>query len=297
MNSQEKAIARMRFRLKIHESNGQAFEDLFTNIMRYAEKDFVSIKPWGNIGDRKNDGYIKSKGIFFQVFAPEEITKSYPEVIKKLIKDFNGLSKHWSPVKEFYFVVNDKYKGVHADCETAIQQIKNEHFLLDAGFKTAADLEDLLFSLNEDQIFTIIGFLPDPENFLLNYSELEEIIKYLMESSLPKPNKEILQFPDWDEKIKFNNLGDCESLYLNNGSLQIGILDEYLKNQSVFFADEVKKRMQRIYAQQHQNASGSELFWNIVNSITPRSESSIQSACIVLISKYFETCDIFERPE
>jgi hypothetical protein len=38
--------------------------------------------------DRKNDGYIKSKGIFFQVFSPEEITKSYHNVVKKLNTDF-----------------------------------------------------------------------------------------------------------------------------------------------------------------------------------------------------------------
>jgi phage-related protein len=29
--------------------------------MNYAEPDFKQIKPWGNIGDRKNDGYIRSK--------------------------------------------------------------------------------------------------------------------------------------------------------------------------------------------------------------------------------------------
>ena len=107
MNNQEKALLRKQFKLKIHEANGQAFEDIFTTIMNYVESDFQSIKPWGNIGDRKNDGYIRSKGIFFQVFSPEEITTSYPNVIKKLNGDFNKLLKQWSPVNEFYFVVND----------------------------------------------------------------------------------------------------------------------------------------------------------------------------------------------
>jgi hypothetical protein len=31
--------------------------------MGYTETDFQQIKPWGRIGDRKNDGYIQSKGI------------------------------------------------------------------------------------------------------------------------------------------------------------------------------------------------------------------------------------------
>ena len=65
MNSQEKALARNNFKLKIHEANGQVFEDIFTAIMNYIDTDFQSIKPWGNIGDRKNDGYIPSKRYVF----------------------------------------------------------------------------------------------------------------------------------------------------------------------------------------------------------------------------------------
>ena len=61
MNAQERSIARMIFKCKIHEANGQAFEDIFTRTMEYANEECRSIKPWGSIGDRKNDGYIKSE--------------------------------------------------------------------------------------------------------------------------------------------------------------------------------------------------------------------------------------------
>ena len=99
MNVQEKAIARKLFQNRILKSDGQAFEDIFTEVMNYSERDFQSIKPWGNIGDRKNDGYIKTKGIFYQVYAPEDIWKSYLDAIKKLKTDFQGLLRQWSPVK------------------------------------------------------------------------------------------------------------------------------------------------------------------------------------------------------
>jgi len=295
MNNQEKALARKLFKLKIYEANGQAFEDIFTAIMNYVETNFQSIKPWGNIGDRKNDGYIKSKGIFFQVFSPEEITKSYVNVVKKLNDDFSGLIKQWSPVNEFYFVVNDKYKGVNADCEQTIQTIKQAHGLVDAGFKTAADLENLLFSLDEDQILTIVGFLPDPANIQLDYSILSEIISHIMGLSLPKTPDSSIIYPDWDEKITFNNLDALEAKYLNDGFLQIGSLEEYLDNQSNFFADEVKNKIREIYIECSKKHSGSELFWKITNRISPKAEASFQSAGIVLISKYFETCDVFEE--
>lgn len=297
MNSKEKVLARKLFKLKIHEANGQAFENIFTAIMNYVESDFQSIKPWGNIGDRKNDGYIKSKGIFFQVFSPEEITTSYPNVVKKLNDDFNGLLKQWSPVNEFYFVVNDKYQGVNADCEQAIQSIKQDHGLTNSGFKTAVDLENLLFSLDEGQISTIVGFLPDPATIQLDYSILSEILSHLMSLSLPKTQDSRIIYPDWDEKITFNNLDSLEAQYLNNGFLQIGSLDEYLDNQSNFFADEVKDKIREIYTECSKEYSGSVLFWEMVKMISSKPETSFQSAVIVLISKYFETCDVFEEPK
>ncbi len=122
MNVQERTIARQLFQNKILKADGQIFEDIFSAIMNYAEADFQQIKPWENIGDRKNDGYIKTKGIFYQVYAPEDIRKSYTNVVSKLKKDFDGLKAQWSPVNEFYFVVNDKHKGVNADCEKIITQ-------------------------------------------------------------------------------------------------------------------------------------------------------------------------------
>lgn len=297
MNNQEKALARNQFKLKIHEANGQAFEDMFTAIMNYIEPDFQSIKPWGNIGDRKNDGYIKSKGIFFQVYSPEEIKNSYPSVIKKLGADFAGLLKQWSDVSEFYFVVNDKYRGVNADCEQAMEDIKEKNSLNNVGFKTADDLENLLFSLDDDQIFAVVGFLPDPASIQLDYSVLSEILNHLMRLSLPKTQDSAIIYPDWDDKIAFNNLASLEAQYLNDGFLQIGSLDAYLNNQSNFFADEVKDKIREIYTECRKTSSGSELFWEIVNMISTKPETSFQSAGIVLISKYFETCDVFEKPK
>ena len=102
MTQNKKALARIFFENRILKSDKQAFEDLFTEIMNYKEDDFRSIKPWGNIGDRKNDGYIKSKGIFYQVYAPENIENSYPSLIKKMKTDFDGLMKQWNNIQEFY---------------------------------------------------------------------------------------------------------------------------------------------------------------------------------------------------
>ena len=215
MNTQEKTLARRFFKSKILEADGQAFEDIFTAIMNYAEAGFQSIKPWGNIGDRKNDGYIRTKGIFYQVYAPEDIRKSYTDMVNKLKTDFDGLKSQWNPVNEFYFVVNDKYKGVNADSEQAIQEIKEKYNLNDAGFLTAKDMENILFTLDDDQIFLIAGNIPDPAAIKqLDYSILNEIIGYIMKLPLNKGDMAKVILPDVDEKIKFNNLSKIVKMWL-----------------------------------------------------------------------------------
>jgi len=297
MNIQEKVLSRYLFKNKILMADGQAFEDIFTAIMNYSEPDFQSIKPWGNIGDRKNDGYIRTKGIFYQVYAPEDIRKSYPDAVNKLKTDFNGLKSNWNPVNEFYFVVNDKYKGVNADCEKIIQEIKVKHNLSDAGFLTAKDLENILFELDDDQIFLITGNIPDPAAIKqLDYSILNEVIGYIMQLPLKQGVASKIVWPDWDGKIIFNNLSKPTAHLLSNGYFQLHFLNDYLSNNSNFLADSLRDKMNEIYSQEKNKCNGDNLFWAIVNCASPKAEQMYQTSAIVIMSKYFETCDIFEEP-
>ena len=298
MNDREKTLARQLFQNKIFKADGQAFEDLFSSIMNYAEADFRQIKPWGNIGDRKNDGYIKSKGIYYQVWAPEDIRKSYTKAVDKLVEDFNGLMEHWSPINEFYFVINDKYKGVNADSEMAIQSIKDEHNLEDAGIMTPKDLENILFTLLDDEILSITGFIPDPAEIkTLDYSVLSEVISYIMKLSLNEADGSKITLPDWEGKIIFNDLSVSVSTLLENGFIQVSSLDQYIKNNSNFLADSLRDKMNEIYLQEKEKNSGDDLFWAIVNTASPKAEQQYQIPVIIIMSKYFETCDIFEEPE
>ena len=293
----EKTLARTLFKLKTYESDGAAFEHLFTTIMNYAEQDFQQVKPWGNIGDRKNDGYIKSKGIYYQVYAPEDISRNYPDVIKKLKTDFAGLLSHWAPVKEFYFLVNDKYKGVHADSEIIMNQLIADNKLANGGIATAKYLENILFSLADDQIQSIVGLIPDPSKIRLDFNILNEVIKYIMELSHDHALPPDIKMPDWEQKIKFNQLSNATAIRLNNGFLQISSLNQYLDNNSNFLADTLRDKMNEIYLTEKKIHSADELFWSIVRKASPSKEITFQSAVIVIMAKYFEACDIFERPD
>jgi hypothetical protein len=296
MTGDEKYIYRYIFQNKIYKADGQKFEDLFTDIMKYAEPEFQQIKPHGSTGDKKNDGYIKSKGIYFQVYGPEDIAKSVLYAKGKLKKDFTGLLQAWKSVKEFYFIVNDKYKGIPYELETEMNKLLEKNNLK-GGVKGAACLENRLFSLADDQILAITGLIPDPSKIrLLDYSILNEVISYIMEMSLANAISSDILLSDWNKKIKFNKLSSCVADLLNSGSIQINGLDKYLMNQGNFFADELRNKMNEIYIAEKEHFIGDKLFWRIVSIASPRAELAYQTAVIVIMAKYFEACDIFERP-
>ncbi len=299
MNRDEKVGCRQAFKYKIQTSDGQAFEDLFILIMSYAEKEFKPIKPWGSIGDRKNDGYIKSSGTFFQVYAPENIERSYYNTVKKIHSDFEGLIKQWNPVKNFYFVINDKYKGVNADAEQAMQQIKQDYNLDNAEILIAKDLENILFEkLDDDQIISVVEMFPNLDLVIkLEYSILNEVIDHIMKLPLNATIDEKIIVPNWEKKIAHNNLSNRVKILLDNASLQLFDLERYLSNNSNFCSSDLQIKLNEVYNSLKDSSHADILFFSILNELSPRKESRYQNAVLVIMAKYFEVCDIFEEPK
>lgn len=295
MTTEEITLARILFENKIMRSDGNAFEDLFTQVMNYADSEFEQIKAWGNIGDRKNDGFIRSKGIFYQVFAPEDIRKSYPQAIAKLEVDFAGLIAQWNPVNEFYFVVNDKYKGVNPDSNQTIANIIDKNSLKKGRILTAKDLERTVFELRDDQILRVVSYLPNLDQIVsLDFSVLTQVIGYIMKLPIDPISGQI-KFPDWDEKILFNNIGIETKKYLDIASFNLGSLNTFLANEP-FLAEELQKKLIGLYDELYPDYKGDSLFWEIVNKCMPKKEQVYLAPIITIMAKYFESCDIFEEP-
>jgi hypothetical protein len=68
------AYYEQKFENEFLRAKGEAFQILFERLMGLAYKaDFMACRPWGNQGDRKNDGFLKSERRLFQVYAPNEM--------------------------------------------------------------------------------------------------------------------------------------------------------------------------------------------------------------------------------
>ncbi|GGH58414.1 hypothetical protein HNQ91_000420 [Filimonas zeae] len=300
MDAQRKALARKFFKLLVYQADGSRFEDVFTSIMNYCESGFQQIKPWGNIGDRKNDGYIKESGTFFQVYAPEDVTRDYPTAVKKAKDDFSLLLSQWEGIKEYYFVLNDKFKGVNADCEQALSLIVKKYKLRGGGLLTPKVLENKLFELSEDQIMSVVGFLPSEEIIQhIDFSILSEVIGFIMGLQIDLVITKI-EFPNWDRKIAFNKLSPKTNFYLNLGSQNIGALNTFLGSDP-FLAEALQEKISGIYQkvkemeiESSDEYSGDYIFWTVIDECCPKKEVRYQHAVMTIIAKYFESCDVFE---
>ena len=68
MDQLRRAYYEVVFERDFIKKKGAAFQDFFSEIMgKGYPEDFIRTRPWGRSGDRKNDGYLKSRRILFQV--------------------------------------------------------------------------------------------------------------------------------------------------------------------------------------------------------------------------------------
>lgn len=305
MNIQEKAVARKIFRCIILESSGQAFEDFFIRIMGLAIPGFKPVKPHGSIGDRKNDGYIKATATYYQVYAPEYLGKSHAKAVSKLNKDLSGLIQAWPDVRNYFFVINDKYKGPYPDAAQQMDALKDQYNLEISDFMLAKDLENLAFSkIEDDALLELVNFPPDPASLPnIDYSVLGEVINHIMAKPSFSPDRESLVVPDWDEKIEFNGLSEVTRRYLDAAACKLGFLEEFLKYNGDFASNDLRNRMIALY-QECKDCSpssiepdGDSIFSLMLLKGISKQTAPFQDAFLVVLAKYFEACDVFEEPE
>jgi hypothetical protein len=309
MNRDEKVLSRFMFKYRVVTSDGQAYEDLFVDVMQRGNPDFIAVKPQGKIGDRKNDGYDRKKGCYYQVFAPENPKLKSQDAVKKLKTDFAGLLKHWNkvtPVKEFHFVFNDKYNGSFPTIEADLAAIKTKNKLDDCSSFLAKHLEERLFALADDQVGAVVGFIPDPSNIqTLDYSTLNEVISHILQYKGALGPTQLLSAPNFEDKIKFNGLGPQTGTLLNSASYQVGILDDYFSLNSDFIKQDLRDTMNRMYQNAQVKDFGSAIgvsksdlvFLDILESASTNQTQAVRNAVLVVMAKFFESCDIFEDPK
>lgn len=135
------------WKVRCYEASGEEFQRMFEAVIKRVDSRFTSIRPYGNIGDRKCDGLLFDDGVVFQVYSPDELKQA--EVEAKIQEDLEGASKHWGDagLQKWVFVYNVR-RGLPPDIPRTLkaEQLKYPNVQLDL--------------LSSDQLWEMLRTLP-----------------------------------------------------------------------------------------------------------------------------------------
>jgi SMODS-associated and fused to various effectors sensor domain len=101
------------YKYHCHECTPSEFQRLFENIIKRSKPEFMQIRPYGNIGDRKCDGLFASERKVFQVYSPDDMKLA--ELKIKIDEDLRLAVEHWREQMEQWTFVYNARRGLAPD--------------------------------------------------------------------------------------------------------------------------------------------------------------------------------------
>ncbi|MCX6593162.1 MAG: hypothetical protein NTZ56_16720 [Acidobacteria bacterium] len=159
LDEQAKAFYELRFRAQFLESKAASFQDLFVAIMSKAHPgDFIPCRPWGNVGDRKNDGYLKSERTLFQVYAPNELRMA--ETVNKVETDFSEALPYWRDHFDTWVFVHNAHGGLPPDVIAKLLELERANPSMKVTHWGFEELVLRLRLLSSEALQSLFGSLP-----------------------------------------------------------------------------------------------------------------------------------------
>ena len=306
----QKYYAELRFTNIALKAEGQSYEDLFTSIMTKKISDFKKVRAYGNVGDRKNDGFVPSTGTYYQVFAPYDLknSRTIVDAVSKLEDDFSGLLLNWNEttqVQKYRYVLNDKQNGCPPQVEQKIGQLKIAHPTITFETYTMDSLLKEFLELSTADQQTIIGFIPSPEQLrTVSIPTINQTIEHLKVSSKKREKAiEDLNKEEFDKKIEFNFLNRPIADLMEKAETQNYILEEYFtSNEDKKLKSSVRDMLNYMYQTEKEiygtlnNITSPILFYSLLDKCSIDKTADSINATLVLLSYFFISCDIYEKP-
>jgi hypothetical protein len=293
----QQAYYELKFENAFLTSKGDAFQSFFEKLMAMAYRaDFMPCRPWGKIGDKKNDGFLKSEKRLFQVYAPNEMVAA--KAIAKITEDFDGAKKHWGEHFDKWAFVHNATDGLppHVlklllDFESGNPGIKLEPWCME-------ELRPIFRNLSIEDKQSWFGLAPTEETKAkLGFEELRVVLEKI--SSDPAPDVAIVKDVPMG-KIEANALSESVATLLKNGMIKAVLVQDFFNQwHDQTLGERVAKAFKDKYvALRAQSITPNRIFTELQSWAggdqlgTPEH----QLAVLTVIAYYFERCDVFEEP-
>jgi hypothetical protein len=290
-----RAYYELAFQLRFMQAHGQAFQDFFADIMekRYPG-DFHRVKPWGRMGDLKNDGYLVSERLLFQVYAPSQLAAA--ETIAKMEDDFEGAQDEWAPHCDGWVFVTSEREGLPAPVEKKLLELGTRYAEVTVASWGYEELRIRVFFLPDADVAALLGPTPSIAEVVdVRYADLEPVLEGI---AVRLAGREPDLSPVNAGKLDANGLSDYVKLLLSVGIQGSNRVADYFHDHfSPTKGDEVARafaveyvRLRDLGTPPDDILTGLRVYAGGPMVLAPR----LEAALLALLAYLFERCDIYE---
>jgi hypothetical protein len=296
MDKLKHSFYELKFVVAFYEKGGNEFQDFFSAIMEKCHPgDFLRVCPWGNVGDRKNDGYLRSMRTLFQVYAPNEMVAS--EAITKIHTDFYGALPYWQKYFDRWIFVHNSRKGLGPDITAKLLELDDCHECVTVTSWGFEELRMNIFSLNEIDLTSLLGAVPSNRDmFDVRYDNLTVVLSHIAKQE-PSLHQDLRPVPS--DKLKRNHLSKDVQNLLTAGMQKAELVRNFFNDYyDPLYGDEVAAAFKKEYNKYRTLQMDPDIIFRKLQEFTGGLElgsPTDQAAVLAVLAYLFEQCDIFER--
>lgn len=285
------------FEIAFLKAKSDAFQTFFEQLMSRAYKaDFMACRPWGNAGDKKNDGFLKSERRLFQVYAPNEMTAA--EAKKKITEDFAGALEHWGKHFDRWTFVHNASDGLPPHVQELLLETERKHPGVEIEPWSLEELRAVFRRLELADLQSWFNYTPPTaaEQASIGFEDIRVVLEDIAARELPKDQAVMPVDPG---KLKTNRLSGNVQMLLTAGMAKAPLVKEFFEEwHQPTYGERMAKTFQTRYVELreanpplHPNQIFEELrLWTGGANVSHAHLASV----LAVLAYFFEKCDIFE---
>lgn len=286
----------LRFENAFLRAKGETFQELFEKLMGLAYKaDFMACRPWGNRGDRKNDGFLKSDRRLFQVYAPNEMTEA--KAIAKIQEDFDGAKVHWGEHFDKWVFAHNAVDGLPPHVHKVLLDFEAQNSGIAVEPWGLEEFRVIFRRLTLDDMQSWFGPVPtDETKATLGFRDLQVVLETIAGRTVThsQPVKEVPM-----GKIEANALSESVAILLKAGMAKAPLVKAFFDQwHDITLGERIAESFKAKYLELRSAFRPNDLFVELQAWAggDGRGSPEHELAVLTVIAYYFERCDIFEEP-
>ncbi|MGA7891590.1 MAG: ABC-three component system protein, partial [Candidatus Sulfotelmatobacter sp.] len=256
---------------------------------------FMACRPWGKVGDRKNDGFLKSERRLFQVYAPNEMEAA--KAVAKITEDFEGAKEHWGKHFDKWSFVHNASDGLPPHVQKLLLNFENANPGIKLDPWCVEELRLVFRGLSVEDKQSWFGLAPTEETKAkLGFKDLQIVLETI--SSNPTSELGAVKSVPTG-KIEANALSESVATLLKAGMIKAVLVQNFFEQwHDQTLGERLAQTFKDKYVTLREQFTPNNIFAELQSWAggNQRGTPEHELAVLTVIAYYFERCDIFEEP-